>query len=185
MGTSSRARKEVDSASYKTPRQRPVSCYFCRSRKLRCSRDTPCSNCAVRKIQCLLYREDGSLAASTPLSPSTSETPVTFNQAQLVDQDCSTTNVASSEILQRLKRLEDLVSGGPATSRGDEPDHHDHGRVIRRSFHETISTQLPENPCQIQSGSPCSPLISGDVRSLEMVSRGVGVTVFHDSRCSH
>jgi hypothetical protein len=35
-----------------TPRQRPVSCRSCRSRKLRCSREAPCSNCASRGIRC-------------------------------------------------------------------------------------------------------------------------------------
>src|SRR4051794_1282425 len=103
MGTSSRSRKEGDSAAARNPRQRPVSCFFCRSRKLRCSRETPCSNCAVRKIQCLLYRDDGGLAASTPLSSSASEVTATSNQPQLADQACSNTSVVSSEILQRLK----------------------------------------------------------------------------------
>ncbi|KAF2678780.1 hypothetical protein K458DRAFT_347979 [Lentithecium fluviatile CBS 122367] len=35
-------------------RQRPVSCSFCRTRKLRCSRDAPCTNCKSRGIECEL-----------------------------------------------------------------------------------------------------------------------------------
>lgn len=38
------------------PRQRPVSCSFCRTRKLRCSRETPCSNCVSRGVRCDLEK---------------------------------------------------------------------------------------------------------------------------------
>lgn len=36
-------------------RSRPVSCHFCRTKKLRCSRDFPCTNCTSREIACHLY----------------------------------------------------------------------------------------------------------------------------------
>jgi hypothetical protein len=39
-----------------SPRQRPVSCKFCRSRKLRCSREAPCSNCVSRGLPCELVQ---------------------------------------------------------------------------------------------------------------------------------
>lgn len=42
-------------------RQKPVSCRFCRSRKLRCSRVSPCSNCVSRGIRCELEDAIGSL----------------------------------------------------------------------------------------------------------------------------
>ena len=57
-------------------RQRPVSCHFCRSRKLRCSRQLPCSNCSTREISCQLY------GPQTPCSISKSDTanpPETFD----------------------------------------------------------------------------------------------------------
>lgn len=44
--------KEQPKSAAAIPRQRPVSCRFCRTRKLRCSRDFPCSNCVSRGIQC-------------------------------------------------------------------------------------------------------------------------------------
>ncbi|KIW29281.1 uncharacterized protein PV07_05106 [Cladophialophora immunda] len=34
---------------------RPVSCHYCRSKKLRCSRQFPCDNCAVKGLTCQLY----------------------------------------------------------------------------------------------------------------------------------
>jgi len=51
-------------------RQRPVSCRFCRSRKLRCDREAPCSNCVSRGIRCELEHPAGrsarTLGASEP-----------------------------------------------------------------------------------------------------------------------
>lgn len=43
---------------------RPVSCHFCRRRKLRCSRQFPCDNCSVRSITCQLYDPSDAPAAS-------------------------------------------------------------------------------------------------------------------------
>lgn len=33
-------------------RQDPVSCQFCRTKKLKCDRQVPCSNCRARKLTC-------------------------------------------------------------------------------------------------------------------------------------
>lgn len=41
-------------AMARQPRQRPVSCTFCRTRKLRCNRQYPCSNCTSRGVICEL-----------------------------------------------------------------------------------------------------------------------------------
>jgi hypothetical protein len=43
------------SKSAQSPRRRPISCDFCRIRKLRCSRQFPCSNCVARGISCQLW----------------------------------------------------------------------------------------------------------------------------------
>lgn len=64
-------------------RQRPVSCRFCRTRKLRCSRDTPCSNCVSRGVRCEL--EDIDRPKGSALS------------------------VQEPEILERLQRLEKFL----------------------------------------------------------------------------
>ncbi|KAF2717586.1 hypothetical protein K431DRAFT_232806 [Polychaeton citri CBS 116435] len=37
------------------PRQEPVSCQLCRSRKLKCSRQQPCSNCEARGVLCIFH----------------------------------------------------------------------------------------------------------------------------------
>ena len=62
---------------------RPVSCRFCRSRKLRCSREAPCSNCVSRRIRCdLEHHAPASAGGSVASEP---------------------------ELLERIRRLEKLV----------------------------------------------------------------------------
>ncbi|PWY63610.1 hypothetical protein BO83DRAFT_411800 [Aspergillus eucalypticola CBS 122712] len=69
-----------------TSRLRPVSCHFCRSRKLRCSRQLPCSNCISRGIDCGLYS-----------APASSDSPHNNDSH------------GTADILTRLQRLEDIV----------------------------------------------------------------------------
>ena len=68
-------------------RRRPVSCHFCRSRKLRCNRHFPCPNCVSRGIECKLYGPGPTKASSTQDVPGKHD----------------------SELLARLQRLEDMV----------------------------------------------------------------------------
>ena len=71
-------------------RQRPVSCHFCRSRKLRCSREFPCENCSTRGINC-------QLEVSQPSQPSGEK-----RKRQSCEKD-------DPGVLARLRRLEDIV----------------------------------------------------------------------------
>lgn len=64
-------------------RQQPVSCRSCRSRKLRCNRELPCSNCACRGVPCEL--ED---AVRPPAAPTSS---------------------LESELLEKVRKLERLA----------------------------------------------------------------------------
>ncbi|KAE9374119.1 hypothetical protein N431DRAFT_503056 [Stipitochalara longipes BDJ] len=64
-------------------RQGPISCRFCRSRKLRCSRESPCSNCVSRGIRCEVDHPVGS-------SPGASSSP-------------------DAALLERIRKLEDLL----------------------------------------------------------------------------
>ena len=75
-------------------RQRPVACHFCRSRKLRCSRQFPCPNCTARGIKCELY-------ASQEL-PVSNDSGSTSKRNSSVNPD--------SEVLSRIRRLEDIVT---------------------------------------------------------------------------
>ncbi|KAL2415430.1 putative transcription factor lepB [Exophiala dermatitidis] len=75
----------------KRPRQEPVSCQFCRSKKLKCDRQQPCSNCVTRGLPCDGH---GQPPHKVP--------------AQVEGQNDS--------ILARLKRLEEIVLGPSATN---------------------------------------------------------------------
>lgn len=78
-------------------RSRPVSCLFCRSRKLRCSRLFPCANCTSRGISCQGEAPEKASAVSTS---STDEVP-----------DTSNSNKFQEDVLARLRRLENIVIG--------------------------------------------------------------------------
>lgn len=79
--------------SAKSSRSRPVSCHFCRSRKLKCSRQFPCSNCTSRGTACQLYP-----TVSSPDAQSDKEEPP-VNQS------------SNADVLARLRRLEEIVIG--------------------------------------------------------------------------
>jgi len=68
---------------HQRPRQRPVSCQFCRTRKLRCSRVAPCTNCVSRGIKCELEIP----SRNSPVAPSASD----------------------AELLERIRKLEALL----------------------------------------------------------------------------
>lgn len=77
------------------PRQRPISCVLCRTRKLRCSRTFPCSNCTTRGITC---QHDAA-------PPSAGIAPVAPAKAAVTNGGLS-----NAEMLARLERLEALVA---------------------------------------------------------------------------
>lgn len=72
--------------------RRPASCLSCKSRKLRCNRESPCSNCVSRNICCQQPAPRTRLARA----PGANSQP----------------DAASPEILERLRRLENLLAEG-------------------------------------------------------------------------
>lgn len=68
-------------------RQDPVSCRLCRLKKLKCSRQSPCSNCVARNEVCEFESNHATTSAR-------------------IQQDVEPTNAA---ILSRLQRLEDMI----------------------------------------------------------------------------
>ncbi len=93
------------SSPLKRRRQDPVSCQFCRSKKLKCNRQQPCSNCSARGLTC-----DAQFPPRLP--------PQTRPQTATSSADGDT-----SSILARLKRLEEIVIGPsrPSGSTSDSP----------------------------------------------------------------
>ncbi|KAH7311754.1 hypothetical protein B0I35DRAFT_71783 [Stachybotrys elegans] len=82
----------------KQPRQRPISCKFCRLRKLRCSRQFPCTNCTSRGVPCQASDE----------VPTRSTHPDTSSSVNGTHGD-SLATLSAPEVLARLNRLEALV----------------------------------------------------------------------------
>lgn len=74
-------------------RQDPVSCTFCRVKKLKCSREHPCSNCKARGVTCSF--QVSPINGGTP-APAASE---------------------NADILNRLQRLEALVLLGNSNAK--------------------------------------------------------------------
>jgi hypothetical protein len=113
-----------DPQSRNTSRRRPVSCQFCRMRKLRCSRTAPCSNCIVRGISCDLANQVPLPTNGPEKAPSTSE---------------------YSEILERLHRLESLL-----ISQRDECQRSD-GQPSEGTDSRSQPVHLSASPPQIQN----------------------------------
>lgn len=82
-----------NTARERVSRHRPVSCHFCRSRKLRCSRQFPCANCTTRGLDCQLYSAQAASARES--------TSLRNRDEALVD--------ANGQILSRLKKLEEIL----------------------------------------------------------------------------
>ncbi|KAF5027044.1 hypothetical protein F66182_852 [Fusarium sp. NRRL 66182] len=76
-------------------RQRPVSCHFCRLRKLRCSRVFPCDNCTSRGVQC------------QPQDPPRTTAP---GSRPVAKRKGSHSTDREADILSRLERLEALLA---------------------------------------------------------------------------
>ncbi len=99
-------------------RQRPVSCNFCRSRKLRCSRTSPCTNCSSRGIPCRL-----DLPVPTPATPATSDGTVQsiLRRLQLLEQlvlsqDKANPTLEATSRISTVQPLHDLSIGSPESS---------------------------------------------------------------------
>lgn len=138
-------------------RRRPAfSCVQCRARKVRCDRDSPCSQCVKTKsIECTyasvsrvphvgLHPQPPapSIPASTPTStaPSTRgpvpSVPISSGAAQTPDSSPSV-----SSLLQRIKQLESQLD---AESRHSEPDSSRHGSV------RAGEVDQPRKPCPVR-----------------------------------
>jgi hypothetical protein len=90
-------------------RSRPVSCLFCRSRKLRCSRQFPCVNCSSRGLPCQL--ETSSVISTSSADESPDQPTRSFQQ----------------DVLARLRKLEKIVmtqresTQSPSDQNGSRP----------------------------------------------------------------
>jgi hypothetical protein len=96
------------STSTSTPAPAPApkirSCVVCRSRKVRCNKETPCSNCFRANIACVY--------------PSTNRPPRWARRLDRLTNNAATTNAPTTQdgdngaakVMERLRKLESLVT---------------------------------------------------------------------------
>ncbi|KAI1734044.1 fungal-specific transcription factor domain-containing protein [Xylaria scruposa] len=131
----------------KKSRPEPASCEFCRSKKLRCNRVQPCSNCESRNVSCHFL-----------IPPSRSQRGQTPGTHQ------------GTEIIARIKRLESLV-----LLEGSTGEQRLNGQISFTSYSEDASQyqdlQLLEN-IGVREDSLISSLSTGlafTIRSLDNI----------------
>ncbi|CEJ55585.1 hypothetical protein PMG11_01836 [Penicillium brasilianum] len=153
-------------------RSRPVSCLFCRSRKLRCSRQFPCANCSSRGLTCQL--ESMSVLSTSSADEGSDQPSGNFQQ----------------NVLARLRKLEEIVitqrepTRSPSDQSGSRPGPPPRRkREISTSFTENSSTVDVEwlesqithpgstvglciaeyefKTCSIREATPATPVVDG------------------------
>jgi len=101
------------------------------------------------------------------------------NNAELFGQWSQAANGASLEIIERLQRLEELIGGGSYALRGNVIDENDFIQATQDTpLREPMSMQHVDIVSQMDSEATATPGTLTDIQSLEMLSRGVGVTVY-------
>jgi hypothetical protein len=137
-------------------RQRPVSCHFCRTRKLRCSRQFPCPNCTTRGINCQLH---------------TSQVLPVNTRYSKEDERNDREDLSNSALLARLRKLEDIVmrTGGHNASEvagvGRVPpvQTHLHTQQHRTESAAAAESDRLERECMFQDSSVSIAVLSLDL----------------------
>ncbi|OAA52930.1 Fungal specific transcription factor [Cordyceps fumosorosea ARSEF 2679] len=122
---------------------KPRSCVTCRSRKVRCDKKTPCSNCRRAQIQCVLPSDDKPPRWARRLDRLTQAGPVTAAPA----------DAGSNQVMSRLQNLEKLVKSLSA-------ELHQARATGVDSAHTTASSPSTQ-PWQTQSQPAESPASAG------------------------
>jgi hypothetical protein len=117
------------------PRQDPVSCESCRKKKLKCSRQQPCSNCTARGIPC-----DFKVATVQ----------YTRLQSNTEPEDVSSLRSENVAIKARLERLEELIYSNrndvdPAETRPSKARKIDTGSSAFPSPSTSITANTPDS----------------------------------------
>lgn len=160
--------------SHAAPRQRPVSCKLCRTRKLRCSREAPCSNCVSRGISCELE------AYTTPRPAIPSTIPEQANLMERIRKLEETVRQQQSQLLlnQRPDVGTQQVQQSPNQNLNNDRDHQMHQDSLSSSVglnntpSESLGVSTPATqPHVIPHLLPNQPLDS-DVAWLESIYNG-------------
>ncbi|KAG5949795.1 hypothetical protein E4U53_005763 [Claviceps sorghi] len=157
-------------------RQRPIACQSCRRRKIRCSREFPCSNCTSRGIKCVQFYESqepqqlealpladcgpNSASQQTKLQRLAPES--SFSSFSTLSRNgCEPVSVLfpNTDLQARLNRLENWIAGsnGPSVAspsffreKSEDTDGASHDQEVEQQFlPDTVIRQL--SPPQISN----------------------------------
>ena len=154
--SSDSARGATSSASTLAPASAPApklrSCIVCRSRKVRCDKQSPCANCRRAKIPCVFPNADRPPRWARRLERVVNS--AAANEAR--SQAAQDADPGVNQVMERLRSLEGLVkeltgqleqaraaansaSGAPSESTSPGSSTHDHGTENRRDVSPATS----------------------------------------------
>ncbi|KHN95724.1 Zn(2)-C6 fungal-type DNA-binding domain protein [Metarhizium album ARSEF 1941] len=122
-------------------RQRPIACRSCRRRKIRCSRQFPCSNCTSRGVQCLQFYEPLGLVPEVK-----------------ANNEPKPPNATDADIRARLDRLETWITGihnpdlrlTPSVAKPDDAPHSSASASASASFSPHAELLSPPSSSTVQ-----------------------------------
>lgn len=158
MDTPRRSKTAVPPATQQRSRQDPVSCESCRKKKLKCSRQHPCSNCTSRGIRCEFNR----LPTADLIKPA----------PPAEQEDVSSLRDENAAVKARLERLEAIIYGkcSADTTGGDERPTKarrlDNGQTAMNG-----SKQVPTPPASAAPSTEAAKNYVGDFTWLECVGK--------------
>ncbi|KAL1965468.1 hypothetical protein VTN77DRAFT_5724 [Rasamsonia byssochlamydoides] len=168
--------RSAEGVPRRAPRQDPVSCQTCRTRKLKCDRQHPCSNCKTRRVPCIFGT--GVANVTNPVKPTHDEktkTPEVVEGRLLPAENSPKRRVCegqrsreSSEPQMTADWLEKIVMGQripdalPATLKDKlMPDGSNAGQqMIARLDRDTQLVSRAQNPSGHSSASTTTKLTS-------------------------
>lgn len=123
------------------PQQQPLSCRLCRTRKLRCNRVFPCSNCTTRGVVCNPQSSNNGKNGVSGTKDVSIIKDMSIVKKVSVARDVSVAKgITAAELLSRLERLETLVT---SNAMSQEPQRLRH-ELDQQSLLSRISNSYPE-----------------------------------------
>ncbi|KAH8588798.1 hypothetical protein B0O99DRAFT_677143 [Bisporella sp. PMI_857] len=139
-------------------RQDPVSCQFCRKKKLKCDRGAPCSNCVTRKLIC----------SSSLLNPTHTFNSATQPRSEL-DLPGIYDNHVTVDLLSRVERLEALLT---SKNRAEQDQPSKNSPIVAASI-KPQNSELPlthRSPDEVELANTVTWLENDVVSSEQQIS---------------
>ncbi|KAK0384093.1 hypothetical protein NLU13_8182 [Sarocladium strictum] len=152
-------------------RRRPaVSCTLCRRRKIRCNRETPCSNCLRSRSEACVYVNEGannhahhpSSSRRTPISGPTLDS---ARNSTVIDSTSSTTS--STTVPSRSSNSLPTRSTGPSTPSGQSSSQDDESIRLKLRIQQ-LEEQLSKSDLETNRSTVSTPYSSVETASSRL-----------------